>query len=848
MRSSMKGRIVWLGCALALQVLTGVQAAWAQRAPVLPQLDMPHPYYYREMFLPQLTGGPSGLAWSPDGQELVYSMAGSLWRQRMDGTRATQLTAASYDYQPDWSPDGRWIIYTVYAHDALELWALDLASGVSKPLTRNGAINVEPRFSPDGARVVFTSSQDHRRFHLFMADFRDGALTNLTQLTQEHRSELPRYYYSPFDHEISPLWSRDGKSILYVSNRNHIHGTGGLWRMPAQAGAAGQELHYEESNWRTRPDLSPDGKRLVYSSYVGRSWHNLWMMPASGGDVFAVGFGDWDQTSPRWSPDGSRIAFISNQGGGTSIGILGVPGGLVRTLAVQERVYRQPMGRLHLSLTDATGSPAAARVGITDAAGRTYGPDGGWLSADDGYDRRERPFEAHYFHVKGEAMVSVPAGAVRIDILNGFERPLEQRSVTVRAGDTVEVASNLSQGTWQVPDPAHWVSGDVHVHMNYAGSYRNDPAHLVLQAEAEHLSLVNALIVNKEQRFPDIAYNGRHVDPASSATATILHGQEFHTSYWGHLGLLGIREGIILPGYAGYPNTAAASLVPTNSQIADLAHSRGALVGYVHPYDEEQRPFDLTQRQSHALPVDVALGKVDYLEVLGFSDHRSTAAVWYRLLNLGFRIPAAGGTDAMANYASLRGPVGMNRVYVRAPQGPLDVDHWLASLKAGRSFATNGPLLGLSLGGLGIGDELKLDGPAAVDFRASLKSIAAVEHLDLICNGKSVKRFVTGKAIDHGEFKGRVELHESGWCVLSASSDGGRYPVFDNYVYATTSPVYVRIDGKPPHSPEDARFFVAWIDRMVESTRAYPDWNSEAEKTAVLEQLARARASFNALQ
>ena len=59
--------------------------ATAQRMPVLPQIDMPHPYYYREMFIPQATTGPGSLAWSPDSTELIYSMAGSLWRQSVNG-------------------------------------------------------------------------------------------------------------------------------------------------------------------------------------------------------------------------------------------------------------------------------------------------------------------------------------------------------------------------------------------------------------------------------------------------------------------------------------------------------------------------------------------------------------------------------------------------------------------------------------------------------------------------------------------------------------------------------------------------------------------------------------------
>ena len=60
----------------------------AQREPVLRQIKVPHSYYYREMYLPQLTSGPSGLTWSPDGQELIYSMQGSLWRQRLGSNEA----------------------------------------------------------------------------------------------------------------------------------------------------------------------------------------------------------------------------------------------------------------------------------------------------------------------------------------------------------------------------------------------------------------------------------------------------------------------------------------------------------------------------------------------------------------------------------------------------------------------------------------------------------------------------------------------------------------------------------------------------------------------------------------
>jgi hypothetical protein len=693
---------------------------------------------------------------------------------------------------------------------------------------------------------------------VFTADFGGGKLANIRRLTGEHKSDLPRYYYSPIDHEINPVFTRDGRDIIYISNRNHIYGTGGFWRTaatPAAAAADGtadggaREIHYEETNWRARPDVSPDGSRLVYSSYLGRAWHNLWLLPAGGGDAFPIAYGDWDMTYPRWSPDGTRIAFISNKSGGTEINLINVPGGLVQTLPAPERRYLQPMAHLHLNIQDAQGAPAWARISVTDAAGRFYAPAGAWIHADDGFDRSRRPFEAHYFHAQGAATIDVPAGPATVQIVHGLERKIERRQVEAVADRAAEVAVNLDEDTWRVPADGQWASADVHVHMNYGGTYRNTPAHLATQALGENLGLVHALIVNKEQRFPDMAYSGLQRDPASRPNAIIVHGQEFHTSYWGHLGLLDIAGGIILPGYAGYPDTAASSLYPMNADVADMAHARGALVGYVHPFDEVPEPIAKPQEVlTTELPVDIVLGKVDYMEILGFSDHRATAAVWYRLLNLGFRVPAAGGTDAMANFASLRGPVGMNRTYVRVP-GEVTVDEWLEGLKHGRSFATNGPLLGFNLGGAGVGDELKFAAvQARVAFSVHLRSIVAVDHLDLVCNGRVARSFVTRTPSDRLDVEGAIPLNTSGWCVLRASTDSARDEVMDNYVYATTSPIYISIGGAAPRSPEDAKYFAAWMDRLTEATSGYPDWNNVAEKRGVLERIAQAKALYQGMQ
>lgn len=852
------------GCALLL--VCAVAAAAQQREPVLKQIDVPHSYYFREMYLPQLTSGPSGVAWMPDGKSVVYSMQGYLWRQALDSTRAEQITSGKgYHYQPDVSRDGKWVVYCVYADDALELHALDLATGRTTQMTNGGAVNLEPRFSPDGRRVAFVSTQHNKRFHIFTADFSGGALSNVRMLTRETTSTLPRYYYSKVDHEISPVWSPDGSEIIFVSNKGHLYGTGGIWRIKAEPGAEPREIHYEETTWKAKPDWSPDGKRVVFSSYQGRAWHQLWLTPSdAGGNPFPISYGEYDNTAPRWSPDGTRIAFISNRSGNTSLWIQDAVGGAQRELRVDARKFKVPMGYLRISVKEARSSESAstiaARVSVVGSDGRFYAPADAWIHADDNFDRQTRKEEAHYFHTQKTGLVAVPAGDVQVEAMKGFEFEALRQQVRVSAGSAATAQEIRLTLQPFAPFAATWVSGDVHVHMNYGGAYRNTPENLVKQAEAEGLQVVHSLIVNKEQRIPDIAYFTGKPDPASHARTLLWHSQEFHTSSWGHMGLLGLQKNILLPDYADYALTGAASLYPSNDVIADLTRAQGGLAGFVHPFDPPAPDPQHDARLTHFLPVSVALGKVDYLEVVGFSDHRTTAEVWYRLLNLGFRIPVAGGTDAMANYASLRGPVGMNRTYVRLPgaQPPsLDparrMEAWLAGLKAGRTFATNGPLLEFSLlGNLRPGDELKISaGTHSITptFRARVRSIVPLEHAEVVCNGQVAAELKLEPDGKSATGSGTLTLPGSGWCLLRAWSSKPQHPVLDGYPYATTSPIYITVSDGPEHkSPEDAAYFVAWCDRLREFAESHTGWNTPAERDHVLRQIAAARAIFASKQ
>jgi len=822
----------------------------AERAPVLPQIDLPHPYYYREMYLPQLTTGPSSAAWLPDSRTVVYSMGGTLWRQRFDSQAAEQLTdGPGYDYQPDCSPDGRFVVYTKYNQDALELWMLEISTRESWQLTRTGAVNVEPRWSPDGTRLVWVSTQFNRRFHIFGAEVSGGKLQKVERWTGETRSPLPRYYYSAFDTEISPAWLPGGKEIIFVSNRGHIYGSGGFWRMEARAGAEAREIYYEETTWKARPEVSPDGARVVFASYTGRQWHQLWWMPPSGGNPLPLTYGEYDNINPRWSPDGQRIAFISNRSGNVELWTVDVPGGGEHPVAQSNLEYRRPGGELRITVDGTDGKPAPARISVTGEDGRAYAPRDSWMQADDGYDRKERPFEAHYFESAGKSSMRIPPGKFTVEVVRGFEYAVSLHEGNMPARGQVQISTTYL-GKLPLLEDANggWVSGDLHVHMNYGGAYRNTPENLEAQARAEGLAVVHNLIVNKEQRVPDQSYFTGRLAPVSGPDFLLWHGEEFHTSYWGHRGVLGLTKHLLLPIYAGYPMTAASSLVPTNADVADMAREQVALIGAVHPFSEAPDPANRAEPLHDELPVDVALGKLDYIEVVGFSDHKATAAVWYKLLNLGFRLPTGAGTDAMANFASLRGPVGMNRVYVQMPAGALHMEAFLAGLRSGRTFATNGPLLRFSLGGQPIGGEVKLERAGDVPFTAAMASIVPVDHLEVVCNGR-----VAGTLEVKGDRKaatasGTVPIEKSGWCVLRAWAEHAEHPVLDIYPYATTSPVYVSVGGKPARSPEDAAYFLAWIDRLREDVEHYPDWNSQAEREHVLQQVAEARKRFEGMR
>jgi len=768
--------------------------------------------YTLECYLPQITNGPNFPTWSPDGKELALSMKGSIWRLKLGESTAEELTTdRGYAGMPAWSPDGRFIVYTSDLDETIHLMILDLRNGSVRQLTSGNSINVEPEWSPDGSRIAYVSTSPNGNYNIYVMPLGAGIPGTPVALTRDFELKPPTVYYGKWALHIHPTWTREGKELILVSNRDNKHGSGGFYRMKAEPGAPLHRFHYEETTWKARPTLSPDGAKLVYSSYLGRQWQQLWAMPPNGGDAFPLTYGEFDRTTPRWSPDGSRIAFISNESGDTSLWLWHWFGGKMERLNVGRLVYKRKMGQLRLRVLDAaTQKPVRARIHLNASDGRAYAPSESWFRADwlmfDHMDKSEY----HYFHTDGDSTVNLPPGPVAIAISRGFEYMPVKAEATIAEAQTAELTVPLRR----LDNMAlrGWWDGNNHFHMNYAGVYFNTPAKLMEQAEAEDIHVLNNLICNKEQRIPDIAHFSGAPDKVSTASRILFHSQEYHPPFWGHASFLNLKKHLVIPDYVNYQNTIVASLFPTNTTAFQVAREQGGLAGYAHGAGLH-------------FPVDLALENVDFVEANAIGGMEPL----YRAWNCGYKVVASAGEDAFPNfYRSYI--LGSNRVYVRT--GPtLDYDKWTADFRAGRSFVTSGPLVLLKVNGAEPGDEIKLSaGRHTLNVSVDVKSITPVESIEIIHNAKSLGNAKT------------VTLDSSGWISGRVRAAYTRDPIRRPFPFAATMPVWVTVDGKPVRSRDDAFYFIQWMDRILDRAMREGTFNNDTERDAVRKLYADARA------
>ena len=794
--------------------------------------------------VPRVTAWPAYPAWSPDGSKIAFALDGRLWAVPAAGGAARQLTggpedpAPTYDFEPDWSPDGRFVVFSRDTDGNLDIWRVDAGGGVPERLTNHPAMDFHPRAAAGGAVVYSAAQSGSFDIRMVASDGSDtlvwGGRSN--EIQPDPGPDFgPGFGASPPEGLAGGL---PGDFLVAVSNRSDYPGTGGIFRIEGRGDY--QELHVEETTFRTRPAVSPDGQLIAFASDI-RGSYDLFLLPADGGLPFRLTRDDdWDEKDPAWSPDGQQIVFTTNRGGRQALEVVGVHGGGARPLPVADLRRAGPeWGTLRVRL----GAPARATVIGND--GRAHAPR-------DAFRRIVSYTETHYFHAGGEFTLELPPGPATLRLKRGVEfRPWE-RQLEIRSGVETSVEAEFERFANLREDG--WISGDTHVHDLHAGDLRITAADLVAQAEAEAIEVIHALIhVDGSRTMGDPArfVAGRH--PASTDTVFLRYGQEYRMPF-GHRTFLN-PERLFHPLATGVRGTAReAPFPPLFDYIRRLRAEQGeqVVVGMPHPYFAylaEGVRFDGASPSE--IPLDAALGVADFFDINCIpSSETGSAAIYARLLNAGFRLAAAGGSDTFSD-TSRDPPLGTGRTYVRLPEGA-GPDAFPAALRTGRSFSTNGPLLELDVDGRGMGEQIERAGPARLPVRARAVSAVPMARLQVLVNGEVWRESLGDPNADavadspfELEVSGELELSDSAWVAVRAEGPRSVWTT-DSSLFAHSTPVYVLLDGREIVVEADRAYLEQMIEDFGEAMRRRDDWLNEAQRETVLagveEGLAQVRA------
>jgi hypothetical protein len=322
-------------------------------------------------------------------------------------------------------------------------------------------------------------------------------------------------------------------------------------------------------------------------------------------------------------------------------------------------------------------------------------------------------------------------------------------------------------------------------------------------------------------------------------------GQEYRPPFYGHISLFNLREHLISPFVTGYEGTAVESLYPSNTDIFRYAREQGGIGAYVRPFTGDADPIGSGLGTAKTFPVDVALGAVSYHELWSQSAGDAPLAVWYRILNAGFRVPVTGGEDSISSLHRVE-LVGSVRGYFHLGTAPLTWANWMKAMLAGRGFVTNGPLVEFTANGKVMpGGEIALPAAGgAVTFQGTITSLVPLMRVELVSNGVVVKAIDVPAGQSSATFTHTATISRSGWYSLRAVGSAGTFPVENTRPLAVTNPIYVVVGGQPIRDRASAEYFVKWIDVLTGMADRHPGWRSDQEKAHVLGQFKEARDVF----
>jgi hypothetical protein len=373
------------------------------------------------------------------------------------------------------------------------------------------------------------------------------------------------------------------------------------------------------------------------------------------------------------------------------------------------------------------------------------------------------------------------------------------------------------------PEPKDWYAGDIHIHRNCGeGTAILAESELTAMMEPNNLAVISVLadMGNGEVKvskadLPKI--NGN--DAIQSEPGRMIHWDaEWHfdpagvtfenKALGGHLILLGLKEAHQIWDESSY-------------KIIEWGKSQKAIVGFCHmQYLNDSMPKELTCCIPLDYPVEVALGTIDFLaEDVWLND--ASVNAYYKLLNCGFRIGWAAGTDFPCNNSR---PFGSLLTYVQLKEQPMTYRNWIEGVKNGRTVVTtNGhrEFLDLKVNGeASPGDELKLKDKGSFSIEVRWTSIEELSgRIELICNGKVIAtKEGSAKPGEPLIMETSYTFNESSWiCARRMDAKGHQ---------SHTAPVYITVNHAPVcASAADAKYFVKWIDNILIKIAPGEPWN-----------------------
>ena len=771
----------------------------------------------------ELTWGAADPAWSPDGTQLAFSLFAGIWRVPVAGGDASQVsTSAGYHLSPAWSPKGDRIAFIRASqppggeipHSSGELIVVNVSTGREEKLPMSNPVWGPPVWSPDGERLIAAMEVPRAGARLYEITLANGQVRPLRGRSTNWR--------------LGTAWNWKDDELYFGSMAG---GAQQIWSIPAGNDPMIVQRTITE---HSRDDIviieglaaAPNGGGVVYAADLINTTGNyeIYSAPHAGGKSVNLTNSARDEFSPAVSPDGARIAHVSNHLGNIDLFVMPANGGAKEHVRIDELGFREASGKLRVQVLDENGKPSGAMVYVRASDGKGYCPRGTsmyYYSLDPGQPREG------FFVGSGDDTFPLPAGPVRLVVRKGIEYRIAEQTVEAKAGQTTELTIRLER--WTNWNERGWYSGENHIHANYNGSYYLRPKQSLKWMEAMDLNAANMIVANADGAFVhDKEFFRGALDPISTPTRLLYWGEEYRNSHpLGHMAFLNITE-LVPPFYTSVPGSDSPYDYPLNTMAAQKATAQGGLVSYVHPISGDLRDVFDTSLGAKESPVTAALGAMHSIDILPYGP--PAYELWYRFLNSGFRVSAGAGTDTFTNWRGINALPGDSRQYVEVGKD-FEWHIWVERFRQGRDFVTNAPLLTFSVNEQPMG--AVVEGPAGQTYRADLKasisSLTPIDLVEFVQNG----RVIDSKSLPPGTREialgTEAQITSSSWFAVRVSGPAARGVA--GVPRAHSGPVYVHLGGQPVLIRDDVELMVRWVDRLwqllVERDNFGPDPNRQ---------------------